>query len=560
MSSLSSMTHRSMHSLRQLRSSDSNAVAPCHAPSRSVDELGQGNNSGIRKLLSKRDRKNSASNLFSWLSGPSTSTSTSAQPFSSTLPYGTERKPTRVVEPKQPRRIDLLGLGHGAMVVTTPDEALRDSGVRVTPDGFLEQLVVSPILEEMPVSPELPPLPLSDDGHDAEALVADVLSASFLSERVLPTPPPSSLAMRPSLKSNHSSRPVMVFPPVPSHLPPAPLPPPFKALLLSAPPAYPLDPSNTMVVLETATQKHRTLLSTLTSRPSNLTDYLNSVVPSDVSLGSPSSAYSDNYEEPRFWAGPSSCTTATIHIFLDRPSAPYEHILTYLRTPSGSIDSPGLPRAAQLQCSTIDRLRMLLDLRDEATYLALDMLAKLCTDELRQLYSSLRLHRARSGGHGNSTAYRARRGHGKTLSASTGVGSGGQAHHVHQGSTSSVRSMQPSVHASDVQALADHLGFADWFQNDSSDADVLSTGLPLSTASSPCLLMDTKRTAVATSASATDSTPSTQSPMAKPSRAHSPLTPRSSQGHEMHIPDLSARAKVAKRRPLPGSVSSPAWI
>lgn len=60
------------------------------------------------------------------------------------------------------------------------------------------------------------------------------------------------------------------------------------------------------------------------------------------------------------------------------------HILSYLRTPVSTPECPAvLPRAAQLTSSSSSRLEALLELRDEARYLDLDELYKLCSDELR---------------------------------------------------------------------------------------------------------------------------------------------------------------------------------
>ena len=55
-----------------------------------------------------------------------------------------------------------------------------------------------------------------------------------------------------------------------------------------------------------------------------------------------------------------------------------------MRTPASTPEHPAaLPRAVQLLSSSSVRLEGLLALRDEARYLGLDELYKLCTDELR---------------------------------------------------------------------------------------------------------------------------------------------------------------------------------
>ena len=61
----------------------------------------------------------------------------------------------------------------------------------------------------------------------------------------------------------------------------------------------------------------------------------------------------------------------------------YAHILTYLRSPAAASEhSPTLPHAARLNGSSA-RLEALLELRDEASYLGLEELHRLCVDELR---------------------------------------------------------------------------------------------------------------------------------------------------------------------------------
>ena len=58
--------------------------------------------------------------------------------------------------------------------------------------------------------------------------------------------------------------------------------------------------------------------------------------------------------------------------------------MTYLRSPPTTIDhTPALPHAVQLHTTTTARIEALVALRDEARYLGLDDLHKLCVDELR---------------------------------------------------------------------------------------------------------------------------------------------------------------------------------
>ncbi|KAJ3556033.1 hypothetical protein NP233_g12070 [Leucocoprinus birnbaumii] len=130
-----------------------------------------------------------------------------------------------------------------------------------------------------------------------------------------------------------------------------------------------------------------------------------------------------------------SCSTS-LHIFLDRPSAPYAHILTFLRTPSISPEYPAtLPRGVQLSSLTHStsstlfnaKLEALLELRDEATYIGLDSLHRLCTDEIRQRLSHAQRH-ARGSSHASVNTMM---GPGLLPSLSGGGGLGSvQSHHA----------------------------------------------------------------------------------------------------------------------------------
>ena len=63
----------------------------------------------------------------------------------------------------------------------------------------------------------------------------------------------------------------------------------------------------------------------------------------------------------------------------------YDHILTYLRSPSTTADHvASLPHAVQIHAATPARLEALLVLRDEAAYIGLSELVELCTAELRR--------------------------------------------------------------------------------------------------------------------------------------------------------------------------------
>lgn len=163
--------------------------------------------------------------------------------------------------------------------------------------------------------------------------------------------------------------------------PPSPLSP-FHPVLLSGVPTQPMPLSQIIVTLETSTISQRTTVATLTSRPSRLASFLQALVP--AAADSPTSqSFAGLFAAHLAQAGlgPQG-HSGQIHIFLDRPSTPYAHILTYLR--SGS-NTPGmLPRAASLALSADPiRVEALCELRDEARYLELTELVELCEKELR---------------------------------------------------------------------------------------------------------------------------------------------------------------------------------
>lgn len=154
-----------------------------------------------------------------------------------------------------------------------------------------------------------------------------------------PSPGPSTL--RPSLKSQFPSS-SEYFPPVPtvpSHLTGAPPQPPFEPILISPVPSTAIDPSKIIVTLESSTVAHRTALSTLVSRPSHLAVWLGTVFKNSkaeecghaddeddtrsmYSRASDASGFFSIFHNHLNNAGLLSPTSSSMHIFLDRPSAP----------------------------------------------------------------------------------------------------------------------------------------------------------------------------------------------------------------------------------------------
>ncbi|KAH8105863.1 hypothetical protein BXZ70DRAFT_398145 [Cristinia sonorae] len=360
-----------------------------------------------------------------WLSRSSSSSSGSSVPYAPS-------KPTRISEPKLDAGHRSGALGSGATVVRTPQDALagtsaasaiplaHDTAVPVTED--LAGARLSPV-RNASCSPPLPPIPDFDDDEleelepleeDADAetrsITVAISSRTSCPTRAVPSTPQeepteSAPMPRPSLKtvSTVSSS---YFPPVPSlpaNLSPSPPQMPFDPILISPPPTAGVDPSRIIVSLETSTTTYRTTLSTLTSRPSLLGCYLKSLIPArdredELSVYSSqsdeNSGFHSIFHQHLTSSGLLSQTSTSMHVFLDRPSAPYAHILAYLRTPPSTPEQPAiLPRPVQLTSSSSARLEALLELRDEALYLDLDELYKLCMDEIRHRNSNaLGLH------------------------------------------------------------------------------------------------------------------------------------------------------------------------
>ncbi|TFK55931.1 hypothetical protein OE88DRAFT_1652461 [Heliocybe sulcata] len=379
-------------------------------------------------------RRPSLSNLpnpMNWLGRSSSSDSTTK-----TAPYATAVKPVRISEPKLTNSLDLWAraprsgpLGAGATVVRTPQEALHGSSARVSYgthkrmksndsiDDIFEDAEEEPMknkdcaeLPSPPASPSLPPLPLFASKSSPDLLLRSLPSASTTSLPAPPTRAPPSPPMRPALKNARTSSGspphsgyFPAVPAVPAHLAAAAPQPPFEAILVSSVPSAVIDTSKIIVTLETNTASYRTSFTTLTSQPSHLTSYLKSVVAKKsqedeedqdrqsmrLSYASDAaSSFNSIFHHHLTASGLLSQSTSSIHVFLDRPSAPYPHILAYLRSPG-----PGLPRHVQLSSCTSRtdasaRLDALLDLRDEAAYLGLDDLQRLCTDEIRARYTS----------------------------------------------------------------------------------------------------------------------------------------------------------------------------
>ncbi|KAJ7754255.1 hypothetical protein DFH07DRAFT_743975 [Mycena maculata] len=367
----------------------------------------------LSPTTTSRGRRPSISNPMHWLSRNSTQSSVGST------------KPTRISEPKlirSDRSLEILGtspqragvLGSGATVVSTPDEALKDTRVRLNHDGFgeehrqqREQAEEGQEIEyhspssgsssededEIPSPPDSPPLPPLPSDPEEKSTYFDVATQPFSMPpprpcRAVPITP--TLVLRPSLKSTRAESVVAspVVPALPANISTTPVPPPFNPILVSEAPSSTVDRSRIIVSLETCTATYKTTLDTLSSRPSFISNYIASLFGRRRSDSIASSVYStasasddmSAYRRHLTSQGLLPQSSSSVHIFLDRPSEPYVHILSYLRSPCASPEGPEVlpPRAAQAG------LDSLLELRDEAAYLGLEGLHKLCVEQIRQ--------------------------------------------------------------------------------------------------------------------------------------------------------------------------------
>lgn len=375
-------------------------------------------------LSSSAPKRPSLATTMNWLS---------RTPNTANVAYAPS-KPVKISEPKLVRGIDNLthprngALGTGATVVRTPDEALRETGVR-GPDARSQTKSPKPKKEKkasisktigytpggFPLnSPPLPPLPtaesdeeriLSSSDYDVRVASPSPKRPALTSARSMPNAPtvgpvpvPRSPSLRPSLKIRSTlSADEAVVPPLPS-VPASPCPP-FKPILMSDLPKLPVDPEKVVITIETCTAAYKTTLETVKSRPSHLSRYLDSLLAQHRSESSASSVYSSDNNNSNLRDGSdihsvfshqqqgflvSHRSFSNIHIFLDRPSSPYAHVLAYLRSTPGATPEC-IPRSVQYQQPTpAARLESLIELRDEAAYLKLEALHRLCVDEIRK--------------------------------------------------------------------------------------------------------------------------------------------------------------------------------
>ncbi|KAH7887690.1 hypothetical protein F5I97DRAFT_1862131 [Phlebopus sp. FC_14] len=388
-----------------------------------------------------RGHKHSLSKPIAWLSRSTSSTSTHSPPQAAS-------KPMRISEPKFDNSLEIFNikrrgaLGSGATIVRTPQEALAcpgqlfgsaDQQAEAHEEIILEEEDEGRTLPLLPDSPPLPSLPSSDLPRPPTQL--DVPShfhsthSPALRDLVPspcpthPLPPLLSSANYSSSKGGLRSSSSSDCPPPVSmqtahfvSTPPQ-TQPPFQAILLSSIPDSAIDPTKIVVTLETCSMTYRTSLKSLISRPSYLADYVTSLLraesetasvyshSSDASIVQQNNNFNAVFHDHLTSLGCLSRSSSSIHVFLDRPSAPYVHVLSYLRSIPGTQEHPeSLPFAVQLCSGSRSRLEALLELRDEARYLGLEALHKLCCDEINQRHSVAAMAHTRCASRGSEAS------------------------------------------------------------------------------------------------------------------------------------------------------------
>ena len=337
-------------------------------------------------------------------------------------------------------------MGKGAQVVRTPDEALArfrsSSSIDLRDEEFGSLDVVSyPSIESRTPSPT--PIMWNSLASRSSPSLSRTNTPSK-PKRAPPSVPipdvPSSETIHLRSVSKGSTSPVkssiIALPPLPSFRPisgfttpqpsrPIPLmdPPPLFAPVLLAPCMNPEAPaSQQLISLETASSTLTTTMQTLTAIPSRLSEYLLTLVPSSSSLSpppSPTSPFSVAFHEHQEAVGlraseiPSFRKNSTksaqsipprMHIFLDRPSSPYNHVLAFLRSVTAAACARhSLPRGLlQMPGSTSVRMEALFELREEARYLGMVTLEKLCDEEIIRRQQNRNVGLARGGSRSSS--------------------------------------------------------------------------------------------------------------------------------------------------------------
>ncbi|KAG8898313.1 hypothetical protein FRB99_007534 [Tulasnella sp. 403] len=345
---------------------------------------------------------------MNWLSHKSNSSISSLSALKTRSMHrdsGPTQQSLRISEPyffrDDPTMAKAMGrqLGQGAEVVGTPQQALdrRSPSPPFQPKHELSPIPQSPeglpnLLRSSKSTPQLKS-PTRSARPPSPPVLPKRSSLRPIVPPLTPFPTPPARTMTPLPASETLS---------PLPIPPLAIPAPFEPVLVSpsSPTFLPknINPRQFIITLETCTQSFRTTLATLTSHPSFLADFFETWQhrnESEDASSEPSSPFTRAFTDHLTSQGihDAQSPTSRVHIFLDRPSAPYSHVLTYLRS---SPDDPCLPRTVQfseLGASSgvsydAGKVDALLELRDEASFLGMEQLVELCTTELKRWYAA----------------------------------------------------------------------------------------------------------------------------------------------------------------------------
>jgi hypothetical protein len=280
-----------------------------------------------------RGHRPSLSKGMSWLSRGSGHSSVQHPPS----------KPIRISEPQFTNVFEILHaprsgtLGSGATIVKTPQEALstqlleeeeneHEAAVEhARSEGY--QKGEHRKLPSVSKSSDLPPIPQEKAEKESSVSQKPAVPAPIAS---------TSTTLRPLLKdgSPGTSECSSLTSYLPANITSPPELPLFDPILVSPVPTGAIDPFKMIVSLETGTSTHRTTLTTLASRPSHLATYLTSLLSkpdSDIISvqshtsempSTPDSSFNSIFQHHLVSTGLLTQTSSSIHVFLDRPSAP----------------------------------------------------------------------------------------------------------------------------------------------------------------------------------------------------------------------------------------------
>jgi hypothetical protein len=324
------------------------SAMPHHHPSSSISyptPIDVPSHKRQASVKSHKSKQSSLSGTMSWLSGNK----------SNKAPYTAASPPLRISEPKLNDVFGRVEQAPTVTIVRTPQEALTfmqkekersregssehsDSRPkrstetqRSQTDGYFSR---NPC-PSPPTSPPLPPLPELSRVPPRSPTKPVMKPPPQIPLPQVPRPVPSPSRSKASYPASLNED--SMVPPVEPALPALPLPP-FDPILLSTVPSLPIDPKKTIITLETSTESFKTTMATLISyERCHFTGYFSKILTEArkkqhseaSSVYSQSSGIEENLDSINSIfvnhisaSGLLSPTPASLHVFLDRPSAP----------------------------------------------------------------------------------------------------------------------------------------------------------------------------------------------------------------------------------------------